>query len=636
MKARHTLLYIAAALLPLPLTAQTLNVRTGSVVTAFSATGEEMPFTDGETLAIGGKTFNVADISRISVTSAPVADNTVSVDYDGTSALVTMAGNLAPYLTVTVSGAHVAIVQGDDTPEEITYTLRGTSTDGSFWMDGKLKASLVLDGLTLTCADSAAVNIRDGKRISVTLAEGTANTLTDGAGGSQKACFAVKGHTEFKGGGSLTLYGNAKHAFSSNEYVEFKKSAGTVTVKSAKNDGMNISQYLRMKGGKISISGVGDDGIQVDKTDNTDDEDNGKVIFSGGELDIATTAAGSKGLKCADSLLVSGGVITITTSGDATYADNDVSGCAAVKVNGTASISGGSLTLKSSGSGGKGLSGDADILVSGGTLDITTTGRQYSYGWNNTSSPKGIRADNNVVISGGDVTVTTSGGEGSEGIESKNELHIDGGNVVVNAYDDALNASSKISISGGKVYAYASNNDGIDSNGTLYISGGLVISNGTTQPEEGFDCDQNTFSVTGGTLIGIGGSTSTPTTSVTTQPVAIVSGQSLTQGQYLTLSDASGSAIWSFKCPRTINQATILFSSPSMSQGSSYTLASGATASGGTSWQGYSDDATVSGGSTLASVTLSSMVTNANGSGGGGGGGGRPGGGGGPGGGGRW
>ena len=221
----------------------------------------------------------------------------------------------------------------------------------------------------------------------------------------------------------------------------------------------------------------------------------------------------------------------------------------------------------------------------------------------------------------------------AEGIESKKEIHITEGTIVVNTYDDALNATNKIDISGGRIYAYASNNDGIDSNGTLYISGGLVISTGSSQPEEGFDCDQNTFSITGGTLIGLGGSSSTPTSSVTTQPVSLLSGMSLTQGKQLTLQTSDGTLIWSFLIPRTLNQATILVSSPQLSVGSSYTLTTGGTASGGSSWQGYTTDATVSGGSTLSSFTQSSMVNGSGssmgGGGGPGGGGGGPGGGGG-------
>lgn len=613
-----------------PIEAQNVNVFEGHVQTVFNTPTDEMPYTEsGSQLTISGKTFNISAIDSIIVDNNSVKDNTVSITYKGTEAQVVVAGNIAPYLTATVNGANVAISQSADLANEITYTLTGASDNGSFYMSGKLKATLVLNGLTLANADSAAINIQNGKRIAVELADGTVNSLSDGANGSQKACFMVKGHTEFKGGGSLTLVGNAKHAFWGGEYVELKKTVGSITITAAQKDGMNINQYLEQKGGVLTISGTGDDGIQISATDDADDELNGQAIISGGTMKIDVTATAVKGLKCDSLLSISGGTINITTTGGSEYDsdDNDVNGCSAIKSDGNISITGGTLTLKSTGAGGKGMSADGNIVIDDGEITVTTTGKQYVYGSLDTS-PKGIKADGCLTINGGVVNVTTSGGEGSEGIESKNIMAITGGEVVVNAYDDAINAANGITISGGKIYALSTNNDGIDSNGTLAISGGLVLSCGTQAPEGGFDCDQNTFTITGGTIIGLGGETSTPTTSTTTQPVMILSRQSYSQGTYITLTKSNTTTpIFAFCVPQTYREATLLISDSSLSTGSSYTIGSGATVSGGTSWQGYTTDATISGGSTLATMTLNSIVTS-QGSQGGGPGGGGPGGGG--------
>lgn len=612
--------------------AQSLLVHQKQVVIAHTLTlGNEMPFKNGNTITIGNATYNISNVDSICGSKTVVDDNTVCINYNNNKTTVTIAANIAPYLTTSINGAHVSIVQSTDLPNEVSYTLQGTATDGSFWMNGNLKASIVLNGLSLCCADSAAINIRNGKRISVTLADGTNNSLTDGANGNQKACFMVKGHTEFKGNGSLTLIGNTAHAFWGGEYVELKKTVGNITVTKAVKDGFNINQYFEMKGGTLHLSSLGDDGIQVSKTDDETDEQNGQVIISGGSLTINASATAAKGLKCEDNFTMTAGTLNITTAGTGQYnsSNQDVSACTAIKVDGTMTIDGGTLTLKSTGAGGKGINCDNDITINGGTLDITTTGKQYSYN-RLTSSAKGIRTEGNLYINGGTFNITCSGGEGSEGLESKKEIHITNGDIVANTYDDAINAGTKIDISGGRIYAYASNNDGIDSNGTLYISGGLVIATGTNQPEEGFDCDQNTFSITGGTLIGLGGSTSTPTSSVTTQPVLIVSGQSFTQNNYLSLNDAEGNSIWTFRLPRTINQATLLVSSPSLTQGTTCSITSGVSVTGATEWNGYATDGTITGGSTLISTTLSNMVTTSGSTGGGpGGGGNRPGGGGG-------
>ena len=196
------------------LQAQTLNVKMGQVtyqipaeqagVMPYENFNEEQTSSLLSTVTILNKVYPLSDVDCMFVSDDEVLDDAVDVVYDGEEATVKVAGNIAQYLAVAVNGAHVSIVQSEDVQRELVYTLSGSSQNGSFYMDGEYKMSLVLNGLTLHNPDSAAVNIRDGKRISVELTEGTVNTLSDGKGGTQKACFAVKGHTEFKGAGTLS------------------------------------------------------------------------------------------------------------------------------------------------------------------------------------------------------------------------------------------------------------------------------------------------------------------------------------------------------------------------------------------------------------------------------------------------
>ena len=94
--------------------AQTLNVVVGNVTYAIpSSQAGDMNYANGSTLTVMGKTINVSDITRMYVDNSEVEDNTVSVSYNGTSATVTVAGNVAQYVTPTVSGAHVSITQDD-------------------------------------------------------------------------------------------------------------------------------------------------------------------------------------------------------------------------------------------------------------------------------------------------------------------------------------------------------------------------------------------------------------------------------------------------------------------------------------------------------------------------------------------
>lgn len=199
--------------------AQTLNVVVGQVTYRVPADqAGEMVYSSGTSLTILNKTFALSDITRMYVTTDDaVTDNTVTVAYSGTTAAVTVAGNCMQHLQVSASGAAVSIVQASTLTDEVTYTLSGTSTNGSFYMDGDLKATVALNSLTLTCADSAAVNIQNGKRINLVLT-GT-STLKDSSSSAGKGTLAVNGHTEITGSGTLNLYGYAKHAFWADEYV---------------------------------------------------------------------------------------------------------------------------------------------------------------------------------------------------------------------------------------------------------------------------------------------------------------------------------------------------------------------------------------------------------------------------------
>lgn len=412
--------------------------------------------------------------------------------------------------------------------------------------------------------------------------------------------------------------------------MRMKASTGSVNILKAKKDGLNISQYLKMEGGTLNVSNIGDDAVQVSLTDDSTDEDNGQVMISGGTVTLDVTATAAKGIKSDGPITISGGTITITTSGGGEYdsEEMDTDASSAIKSDSLITINGGMITLKSTGAGGKGISSDTDIVINGGTINVTTTGQKYVYGAYD-SSPKGMKADNNLTIMGGDICVTATGGEGSEGIESKNVMTLGGGDIVINTYDDAINATNKIIISDGRIFANSTRNDAIDSNGTIDVTGGLVIACGTTAPEGGFDCDQNTFTITGGTLIGLGGSTSTPSSQTCTQPVIVLGGKQLQQDAVIGLAESNGSCLFTFTVPQQLGQATMLLSCPGMSVGNTYTISSGATlATDSEPWQGYTSGGTSTGATTMASLTLTQTVTTSGNTGGGPGGGG-PGGGGG-------
>ncbi len=629
---------------------QTLNVKVGNITYQFPAaqTGE-MNYADGTSLTIMGKTFALADITAMTVDNSKVTDNQVTVSYDGSSATVTIAGNVAQYVEPTISGAHVTIAQSnteavDD--DEITYLLTGATTDGELSLSGSYKCTVALAGVVLTNPSGAAINITNSKRIQVSAKKGTENTLADGSSGSQKACLYSKGQIQLQGNGTLNVVGNTKHAIKSGDYISVKNL--TLNITSAVGDGISCEEYFLMKSGTVTISGVGDDGIQCDlggdtstgETTDHEDEDSGNVYIEGGMINITVTADAAKGIKGEGDMKISGGDITVKTTGGGVWDSDKVKtkASACLGADGNTTISGGTLNLTSTGAGGKGINGDGTFTATGGTLVVKTSGNAVVASSNGTlstvsssqqldryksdykSSPKGIKIDGAILISDDAVISVTTTGAGGEGIESKTSIDITGGQVTVNAKDDAINASynddtkslsnaGDLTISGGYVYARSTGNDGIDANGNVYIKGGLVYAIGTTSPEVAIDAnseEQKKLYVTGGTIVAIGG---------------LERGASLTQSCYSTNS-------WSKNTwyALTVGSETFAFQTPSsggntlvVSGASQPTLKSGVTVSSGTKvfdGAGYTN-ATYSGGST---VSLSAYTGGGGGPGPGGGG----------------
>ena len=254
------------------LNAQTLNVQQGQVTYKFPAeqTGQ-MPYSNGTALTVMNKTFTLAEVASMYVDESSVADNTVNVAYNGSSVSIVVAGNIAQYLTIATSGAHVNIAQSSDLAEEITYILSGSSTDGEFYMSGSNKATVELNGLTLTntnpVSSGAALHIQNGKRIKVKVVTGTTNTLVDAASGSQKGALYIKGHAEFAQYGTLNITGKVKHGIKAGEYITVKNA--TINVTSAAGDGINCTQYFLMESGTLNLNGLSDDGIQCDIEDSS-------------------------------------------------------------------------------------------------------------------------------------------------------------------------------------------------------------------------------------------------------------------------------------------------------------------------------------------------------------------------------
>ena len=510
----------------------------------------------------------------------------VTVRYEDTTALVTSSSD---NIIVHKQGAHVVLDMLTNSVKNVHITLSGKTDDGSLKIYGEKKFMLTLNGVEITSLCGPAINSQCKKRMFVHLAEGTVNVLKDNASYTddfyypegtaaadedRKGCFFSEGNMIFSGSGVLKVAGLKKHGIATDGYFWMRPGVTIAVTEAAKN--------------AIHVKGDADDGIGV--------------TIKGGLIYAHVSSDAGKAIKTDYKVDIQGGQLLLNTSGKAIFdeEEGDTSSASCIKADGDINIMGGELTLKSTGMGGKGISTDAALNISGGTTTITTTGGKFVYTNDLTSSPKGVKAEGDIHITGGKLNISVTGrSDGSEGLESKAKLTIDGGETYVYAYDDAINAGASITLNGGCVFAHSINNDGIDSNGTLSVTGGFVVASGTKVPDGSFDCDfaQN-FSISGGTLLGIGGDCTSPG-SASTQNSLLYGGLTASKGVTLAIKNASGETILSYPLHRTLTGLTLFTSDPKLVNGSYTVLADGTQ---------------------IGSFTASSLVTTVGSIGGGGGG----------------
>ena len=241
----------------------------------------------------------------------------VKVTYNGSSAAVVVSNDIKSYITATIDGADVTVTStATAAVNEISYGLYGTTTDGSFTFNGTYKATVELFGVNITNPTGPAIDIQNGKRIEISVKRGMTSTLKDGtstAADAWKGALYCKGHIQFKGYGTLNVYGNYAHAIKAGEYIEMKNC--TINVYSAVKDAINCNQYFLMASGVINLSGFGDDGIQVDIEANDNSAENtGNFTMTGGTVNINMSGAAGEDVKAEGTVSVASAASLNTTT----------------------------------------------------------------------------------------------------------------------------------------------------------------------------------------------------------------------------------------------------------------------------------------------------------------------------------
>ena len=577
----------------------------------FSLTLSNLTLTSNTTAAI-----NLASQVNVSLTlegTSTIADGANS----NINGALYAAGNLTvvghDILRVTGNAKHGILVDGTFTVNEGEIDILDTDSDG---IHGS--SDLVWNGGTLNIVAAGS----DGLDISgdVTIQNGSLEINTNA---ESQRCIKVSGiFTMDDGHLNINCTGYDAKGIKADSLLFIN--GGTIEIEHSGDisKGIKCDQDINISGGTIVILSSGSTVVtDYDPAYCTGIKGDANVIISGGDITInlPTSNHGGKGISCAGNMTISGdNTINIETHGDgATYtasSGTDTYSSSCLRAEGNMQILSGNITLSSTGKAGKGIKvgtktgntytgtytqGNTD--GTGPTLTISTTGAQVGSGgggWppgpgggsSTKSSAKAIKVGGVATIYGGTTTVTTTG-SGAEGLESKTQINIEGGQHYFKCYDDCINSKGKIFFNGGVTVCFSNGNDAVDSNagtaGAITIGNGVAFAYTTKgSPEEGFDCDNNSYIRITGNGIGIsaggnqgggwpgpGGGGGNTITGAVQGYYFHTSSYSFQAGRYYTLSNTSGTGgtnMVTFSFEANCNSNLALITAAGMTSGSTY------------------------------------------------------------------
>ena len=356
-------------------------------------------------------------------------------NYDESEAVkITLSGK-----TAACNSSNVQIEDGVVTIKAAgVYVLSGTFTDGTIVVDAgdDDKVQLVLDGVSITAADYAAIYAKNADKVFVTLAEGAGNSLTvfgdyvQTDDNNVDAVIFAKCDLTLNGTGSLTVKDNTGHGIVSKD--DLVVTGGTYTIYS-QDHCLNGKDSVRIADGTFNLS-CDEDGIHA----GNDDQQDGYVYIEGGDINISV---GDDAIHAEGLLIITGGDIDVSKS------------C-------------------------EGVEGDK-ILVTGGDIDVI-------------SSDDGFNAAGGSSGSG-DNHDGFGGGPGMDGVDmdadSDAYILITGGTININADGDGIDSNGCIGITGGSVYVLGSSDNGngaMDYGICAAITGGEIVAVGGSGMAQGF------------------------------------------------------------------------------------------------------------------------------------------------------
>ncbi len=544
-------------------------------------------------------------------------DRDSRTEYDESKCIVIeLRGNTAAASdsSVNISGSTVTVTK------EATYLVSGTLDDGMLVINAPdtAKLQIVFRDVNITSQSSAPLYIIEADKVFLTLAEGSSSILSNGGefraidDNSIDSAIFSKQDLTVNGSGRLTVTSPAGHGIVSKD--DLKILGSVIDVTSAAH-ALDANDSVRIKGAELTLK-AGKDGIHAE---NKDDANLGYIYIDSTEAKIE---AEGDGISAGSYLQINSGSFDILSGGGYENGDKESSGGwggfpggggSRPPMPGERAASEEDDTSSSM----KGLKAANSLLISSGTFKInsaddsihsniavTINGGDFEI----LSGDDGIHADERLIITNGKIDIQKS----YEGLEALTISYM-GGNTHITASDDGINAAGgmdrsgmggrddmfgeppakpdgraggfgggpggmggssngSIVISGGTLFINASG-DGIDANGTLEISGGHTTVCGPTQGDTSVLDFDRTASITGGTFIGTGASNMAQTFSTSTQGVIAIRMQNQSEKTAITIKDSSGNVILSYT--PELSFGLVVISKPDLKSGEKYTVTIG-------------------------------------------------------------
>ena len=378
-------------------------------------------------------------------------DNEDARTLNGTQILLKLAGTTA---TVENNNGCIEIA---DKSATITcpgaYYVTGESSDFQLVVNTPAAENEGNTGIYLYNAtiksSNAAILVKNADKVVLHLVKGTTNVVEDGNGN----------HLFTKVNGAQDT---AKAAIYARDDMNIK-GAGTLTVKGKFRNGIQCSNDLKIKNGNITV-----------EAEENAVKGKGSLQISGGTLNL--TAKKGDGLESDECEEVNGECKNI------------------VEGKGIVDIRGGNITINAADDG---IDAANYIRISdsteASTVKVTATG-------------KGLVAEKYIYVDGGKIDVKSTG---DDALHTHWQIHMNGGEVTVNAKDDGLHADSAMYLKGSTINVVTAS-EGIEAY-RIFAEGGITSTfatndgwNGAGGPKENVG-QYAAFSESGGHIVVSGG-----------------------------------------------------------------------------------------------------------------------------------